>query len=124
MPGIDSSKRVTSPFVAVPSPYQPYFLKSSPELMRITLISLQALHEFNHLISRIVLLDDPVESSYPLHANLPDGIGRIVAQVSEMLVLLQHGSFIDVVVVERDGHARIQFKEAHVFQIIAGRYSC
>src|SRR6185437_1361974 len=62
----------------------------------------QALHRIHHLVTGAVLLDQPVNEFIHLPPVLGTNVGGILLQMFEMLILLQHGGFIDVIV---GGHA-------------------
>jgi len=59
---------------------------------------LQTLHGVHHLVARFVLFDEPIDESVNLSPVFRTNVGGIVAEVVEVVVLLEHRGFIDVVV--------------------------
>jgi hypothetical protein len=59
---------------------------------------LQALHRIHHLITRFVFLDQPIDQGVDLPPVFGSDVGGVVIQVLEVVVLFEHGSFVDVVV--------------------------
>ena len=59
---------------------------------------LQALHGIHHLVSGFVLFDEPIHQGIDFGPVFRADVGGIVAEMLEMLILLQHWRLIDVVV--------------------------
>src|SRR5271154_5512281 len=56
---------------------------------------LQTLHGIHHLIAGLVLVDEPIDEGIDVSPIFRPDVGGIVAEMLEVLILLEHRRFVD-----------------------------
>src|SRR5579864_8550556 len=118
-PGIPAIRFAISPLVPVPSPFQPRCFRSLPLAMRIkALISCSRCTEFTIWYPALFfsMIQSTRESIFgPIFRA---DVGGIVAEMFEMLILLQHWSLVDMVVGSYVVFTRVLGDLPHVLGIV------
>jgi len=80
---------------------------------------LQPLYRIHHLVPGFIFFDDPIHQPIHFAPILRTNVCGVVAHVFEVLVLLEHRRFVDVIVRRQAIGVGIFGQQADVFQIVA-----